>query len=312
MKRLIALLAALVLLPEPAFAHGDGLPISPSEIWHHWSFDPLVCMPLLLAHWLYGRGVMRAWKQAGVGRVIPVWRAACFVGGELVLVAALIAPLDPLGETLLSAHMAQHILLTAVAPPLLVLGMPVIAWTWALPPNWRRVGATPLARGLAQVADVLSRPLLASLIATAVMWAWHAPTLFEAALVDETIHTIEHITFFACALLAWRAALSPHVSAVAGAGATLVVFMAGGILGGVLCLAPVPLYDWYGNRALLWGMSPLEDQQLAGLLMWVIAGGVYLAAFAVLAFRAADPAGSGRSRPSHGIIRASTSSRSMK
>jgi len=106
--------------------------------------------------------------------------------------------------------------------------------------------------------------------------------------------------------------LSPYASAVAAAGATLVVFMAGGMLGGVLCLAPAPLYYWYGNRALLWGMSPLEDQQLAGMLMWVVAGGVYLAAFAVLAFRAADPAGAGRSRPSHGIIRASTSSRSMK
>lgn len=312
MRTFIALLATLVLLPPPAFAHGDGLPISPSEIWHHWNFDPLVCVPLLLAHWLYGRGVMRAWKQADIGRVVPVWRAACFIAGELVLVAALVAPLDPLGETLLSAHMAQHILLTAVAPSLLVLGMPVIAWTWALPPTWRRVGATPTARGLAVVMAVLSRPLLASLVATAVMWAWHAPVLFEAALVDETIHTIEHITFFAGALLAWQAALSPHASAVAGAGATLVVFMAGGMLGGVLCLAPVPLYDWYGNRALLWGMSPLEDQQLAGLLMWVVAGGVYLAAFAVLAFRAADPAGSGRSRTSHGIIRASTSSRSMK
>ncbi|RYG35885.1 MAG: cytochrome c oxidase assembly protein [Burkholderiales bacterium] len=312
MKRAAALAAMLALLPPPAFAHGDGLPISPLEIWHHWSFDPLVCIPLLLVHWLYGRGVIRAWKQADIGRIVPVWRAACFFAGEVVLVAALIAPLDPLGETLLSAHMAQHILLTAVAPPLLVLGIPVIAWTWALPPGWRRVGTTPLARGLGALADVLSRPLLAGFVATAVMWAWHAPALFEAALVDEAIHTVEHISFFAGAVLAWRAALSPYASAVAAAGATLVAFMAGGMLGGVMCLAPAPLYDWYGNRALLWGMSPLEDQQLAGLLMWVVAGGIYLVAFAVLAFRAADPAGSGRSRPSHGIIRASTSSRSMK
>ncbi|RYG29681.1 MAG: hypothetical protein EON93_16260, partial [Burkholderiales bacterium] len=126
------------------------------------------------------------------------------------------------------------------------------------------------------------------------------------------IHTLEHVTFFAGALLAWRASLSPHVSAIRAAGATLIVFMAGGMLGGVLSLAPVPLYDWYGNSALLWNMTPLEDQQLAGLLMWVVAGGVYLAAFAALAFRAADPSGAGRSRPSHGIIRASTSSRSTK
>lgn len=299
-------------MAPPALAHGDGLPISPAELWHHWSFDPLVLIPLVLVHWLYGRGLVRAWRHAGIGRILPVWRALCFIAGELVLVAALVAPLDPLGETLLSAHMAQHILLTALAPPLLVLGNPVIAWTWALPADWRRVGATPFMRGLAATADFLGRPLLASLIAVGVMWAWHAPSLFEAALVDENIHTLEHITFFAGALLAWRASLSPHVSAIRAAGATLIVFMAGGMLGGVLSLAPVPLYDWYGNSALLWNMTPLEDQQLAGLLMWVVAGGVYLAAFAVLAFRAADPSGAGRSRPSHGIIRASTSSRSTK
>jgi len=311
MKRFLVI-AFTALAAPPAFAHGDGLPIAPAELWHHWSFDPLVWIPLLILHWLYGRGLSRAWIRAGVGRIITVWRAACFFSGELVLVAALIAPLDPLGETLLSAHMAQHILLTVIAPPLLILGAPIIAWTWALPAGWRRFGATPFARAIAAAADVLASPFMASLIAIAVMWIWHVPALFEAALVDETIHTLEHLTFFASALLGWCAALSPHVTALAAAGATLVVFMAGGMLGGVLCLAPAPLYDWYGNRPLLWGMTPLEDQQLAGLLMWVLAGGVYLVAFAVFAFRAADPAGSGRSRPSHGIMRASTSSRSTK
>lgn len=296
----------------PAFAHGDGLPISPAEIWHHWSFDPLVCVLLMLAHWLYGRGIARAWKQAGVGRIIPRWRVACFLAGELVLVVALVSPLDPLGETLLSAHMAQHILLTALAPPLLLLGTPVLAWTWSLPRAWRRVGTAPLVRGAAMMLDALSGPLIAGLIATAVMWAWHAPALFEAALENSAVHTLEHITFFLGAVIGWRASLSPHTSAIAAAVSTLLVFMAGGMLGGVLSLAPLPLYDWYGNSALLWSISPLEDQQIAGLLMWVIAGGIYLAAFAIFAFRAADPSGSGRSRPSHGIIRASTSSRSTK
>lgn len=302
----------LVLLAPPAFAHGVGLPISPPELWHHWSFDPLIWVPLLLGHWLYGRGLTRAWAQAGAGRIVPRWRAACFFAGEATLVVALISPLDPLGETLLSAHMAQHILLTAVAPPLLLLGSPVLAWTWALPPKWRRVGATRTVQWLVRVSDALSRPLTGSLIAIGVMWAWHAPALFEAALEDGMIHTLEHLTFFAGALIGWRAALSPHVSAIAAAAVTLAVFMAGGMLGGLLSLAPAPLYEWYSYRATLWGMSPLEDQQLAGLLMWVVAGGVYLAAFALLAFRAADPSGAGRSRPSHGTMRASTSSRSTK
>lgn len=309
--RVLALLA-LALVAPPAFAHGVGLPISPAEVWHHWSFDPLVCGSLLLSHWLYGRGVARVWARAGVGRVIERWRVASFVAGEMVLVAALIAPLDPLGETLLSAHMAQHILLTAVAPPLLVLGLPVRAWLWALPVRWRRGLSARPVMAAGRVVDWLGRPGMAAVTGVLVMWAWHVPALFEAALEDETIHTLEHVTFFLGALVGWRAALSPYASAIAAAGVTLTVFMAGGMLGGLLSLAPVPLYDWYGNSPLLWGLTPLEDQQLAGLLMWVAAGGVYLAAFAVFAFRAADSRSIRRSRPSQGIMRASTSSRSTK
>jgi putative membrane protein len=307
-----AAVLAILLFAPPAFAHGDGLPIAPAELWHHWSFDPFVWMPLLAIHWLYGRGVMRAWAHAGIGRIIPIWRVASFVAGEIAVIAALITPLDPLGETLLAAHMAQHILLTAIAPPLLLVGSPVIASMWALPAHLRRLGASRGVRTMRAGGDALSQPFVASLIFVAVMWGWHAPALFEAALADEAVHTLEHLTFFLAALLSWRAVLSPEVSALAGAGATLAVFMAGGMLGGVMSLAPVPIYDWYGNRALLWGMTPLEDQQVAGMAMWVAAGGIYLVTFAVLAFRAADPSGAGRSRPNHGIMRASTSSRSRK
>lgn len=311
MTWLLALPAALLIAP-PAFAHSDGLPISPAEIWHHWNFDPWVCAPLLLGHLLYGRGVARAWRRAGRGRVISPWRAASFFAGEVILVIALVSPLDPLGETLLTAHMIQHILLTAVAPPLLVLGLPARALTWALPRGWRRIGTSWPARATVSLADFLSSPAPAAALSIAVMWGWHAPALFEAALQDEVIHTAEHVSFFFTALLVWRATLSSHVTILAAASLTLVVFMAGGVLGGLLCLAPAPLYDWYSNRPLLWGITPLEDQQLAGLSMWVLAGGVYLAAFAVLAFRAAGVAPARRLRPSSGIIRARTSSRSMK
>jgi putative membrane protein len=308
--RIAALLVPL--LAPPAFAHGDGLPIAPAELWHHWNFDPLIWIPLLLAHWLYGRGVSRAWARAGRGRVIGSAQLLSFAAGEIVIIIALMSPLDPLGETLLSAHMMQHILLTAVAPPLLLLSLPQIAWMWALPRRWRRASAAGWARRLAWLSSLLEKPLTGSAIAIGVMWFWHAPAFFEAALEDETVHTLEHLTFFTAALLGWRATVSPRVPAITAAGAAFLVFMAGGMLGGVLTLAPAALYDWYGNRSLLWGLSPVEDQQMAGILMWVVAGGIYLVAFGVLAFRAADPLGAGRSPPSHGIIRANTSSRSMK
>jgi putative membrane protein len=310
--RRAALLAAIAALTAPvAFAHGGKGPIVPRDLWHHWIFDPAIWAPLLLAHWLYGRGVLRAWARAGTGRVIPAWRAACFVAGEFVLAVALISPLDPLGETLLTAHMVQHILLTAVAPPLLVLGLPLRAWTWALPRAWRRIGATQPAKGLVSFVNTLSRPVTAACLSGVVLWAWHAPQLFEAALNYPLIHTLEHATFLISSLLVWRAVLSRETRPVVAAGLVLIAFFVGGMLGGLISLAPVQLYDWYGSYAWLWGLAPIEDQQLAGLAMWIPAGGIYLVAFAVLAFRAADAPGSGR-WPRIGIIRASTSSRSMK
>jgi putative membrane protein len=297
------------------FAHSTGGPLAPEDLWHHWSFDPLVWVSLLLAHTLYVWGLLRAWARAGVNRIIPLWRAASFMAGELVLVVALISPLDPLGETLLSAHMVQHILLSAVAPPLLALGHPVRAWTWAFPRRWRRMGASAPVRMLVQTVNFLARPVTATLIAAFTLWLWHVPALFEAALEVEWIHTLEHAGFFFTSLILWQAVFAHRTSAIAAAGVVLVTFMTGGLLGGLLLLAPVPLYDWYGDSAVLWRLTALQDQQLAGLAMWVPAGGVYLVAFAVFALRAADlpPRSSGARRgPRTGIIRASTSSRSMK
>jgi putative membrane protein len=315
MRRFALILLLAGLMAPASFAHAPDGPIAPRDLWHHWSFDPIVWVSLLVAHLLYVYGLLHAWTRTGAGRIVPLWRLASFMAGELVLVIALISPLDPLGETLLAAHMVQHILLSAVAPPLLVLGLPVRAWTWALPRTWRRLGASPPVRFVVGVMNTLSRPPIATLIATLVLWLWHAPALFEAALEVEWIHTLEHVSFFLSSLLLWRAAFSHRTSSVAAAGIVLVTFMTGGMLGGLMLLAPVPLYDWYGDSAVLWGLSALQDQQLAGLAMWVPAGGVYLAAFAVFALRAADlsPRSSGSRRgPSKGIIRASTSSRSIK
>lgn len=304
----LVLLSAMIFAP-PAFAHGDGLPISPAEALHHWTFSPWIWAPMLVTHWLYGRGVTRAWKRAGRGRIIQYWRVACFFAGEATLVLALISPIDPLGETLLSAHMLQHILLTAIAPALLVLGAPVRAWIWAAPKSWRSAGASGPIRLLVAVSDYLTRPVIATVIHAIAIWVWHTPGLFNAALEDEGLHTLEHVTFLVSALNFWTAVCRRETHAVTGAGIVLLTFMHGGMLGGLLTLAPAPLYDWYGNRPLLWGLTPLHDQQVAGLSMWVTAGAIYLSVFAWLGMRVMASASS---RARIGIIRASTSSRSTK
>lgn len=310
----LALLAALIaaIAPGAANAHADGLPVGPNDVWHHWTLDPWVWAPLLLAHWLYGRGVLRAWARAGDGRIVARWRVGAFVAGEAIIVAALISPLDALGETLLSAHMTQHILLTTLAPLLLVLGSPARAWTWALPARWRVAGRAYFVRMLIGLWRWLTRPVIAVLAHALALWLWHTPALFDAALRDEGVHTLEHVSFFGTALLFWSAVLRRTTAPVFAALLVLVVFVQCGMLGAILTLAPFPLYA-YGDRPMLWGWSALEDQQIAGLLMWAPAGLAYMAPFAWFASRLfAQPQARGRLRESMGIMRASTSSRSMK
>jgi putative membrane protein len=281
--------AAAALSAGPAAAHGPGTPIGPADLWHHWSFDPFVLTPLAMIAWLYGRGVARLWRRAGRGRGIGPWRVAAFVGGVFALLVALVSPLDPLGETLLTAHMIQHGLLVTAAPLLLLAGRPAAALPWALPLRLRRsLARAHSLRALAESFAWMRAPLPTAAFHGAALWLWHAPAFFEAALASRALHTFEHVSFFATALLFWhslgaagrRPATIPP--ALAAAFATLIH---GGFLGALITFAPQALYGWYANRGAAWGVDALSDQQLAGLVMWVPLGVFYLAACLALAGR---------------------------
>jgi len=281
---------ALLLLPAPpALGHGAG-PVAPGDVWTHWSLDPWTILPLLAASLLYGRGVSGLWRR--LGRRTPALRGrhvAAFAAGVLVLVIALVSPLAELSGALLSAHMVQHVLLVAVAPPLLLLGKPDIAWLWGLPAGWRRGLAWGL-RGAAMVFAPLARPVPASLVHAAVLWAWHAPAAFEAALGNEALHVLEHTLFLGTALLFWRGLVrATGHAAAAGLAASLVTLLQGGFLGALFSLSGVALYVEATRSAPLWGLTPLADQQLAGLIMWVPAGTIYLMAGLAMAARLLAP-----------------------
>jgi putative membrane protein len=262
-------------------------PVGPEAFWQSWSFDPWVIIPLLLAHWLYGRGVLRLWTRAGKGRGIGWRHIAAFIAGELIIIIALISPLDRLGGTLVSAHMVQHGLLVVAAPPLLLLSRPSAAFAWGLPEATQLGPILVIWRFLSRLSRVLSRPLPALILHGVTLWIWHAPPLFDAALRNEWIHALEHVMFFATALLFWRAVLGAQRGAAIGPALaiTFLTLIHTGLLGALLTFAPSPLYDWYGGRAELWGLSPLEDQQLAGLIMWVPMGLVHVVAALVLVGR---------------------------
>jgi putative membrane protein len=289
--RLSLLLLALATAAGPVLAHGPE-PVPPDAFWRAWNFDPLVVGLLLIACLGYGRGMHRLWARAGWWRGIGRRHMAAFVLGMAVVVIALIAPLDRLGGTLLSAHMMQHGLLVTAVPLLLLLGKPGVAFAWALPAGWSRGG--PMAamwRPLARAGRRLSRPFPAATLHGLALWIWHAPGLFDAAVEREWLHTLEHASFFGTALLFWRAILDARSGTRAGAAlaAAFATLMHGGLLGGLITMAPRPLYGAYLGRTELWGLTALDDQQLAGLLMWVPMGIVYFGACLWLASRLIMP-----------------------
>jgi putative membrane protein len=290
--RVAALLAVLLVLAGPAAAHGGSVPVQPAGLWRAWSFDPVVLVPLFIAHWAYGRGVLRLWERAGRWRGIGRVQVLSFLLGEAVLVIALCSPLDPLGGTLLSAHMMQHALLMAVAPPLLLIGQPGAAFAWAFPARRRKglFGSAPW-RASANIANALSRPGLAGTLHGLALWLWHSPAAFDAALEWDWVHSLEHASFFGTALLFWRALLGDrsrsHAAPTIGVAFATLVHSA--LLGALITMSTRPLYDWYGGRAALWGLSALEDQQLAGLLMWIPMGSVYFGICLFLASQLINP-----------------------
>lgn len=283
----------VLLISEQASAHGGGARIGPEEAWQYWAAEPWIIVSLLALLGLYGRGVWRIWARAGRGRGISAARAACFAAGWLALAAALASPLDALSETLLTAHMIQHALLIAIAPPLLLAGWPGAALPWSLPQRVRRtLGRSAGLRTFARRLAFLVRPLPAATLHGVVLWIWHAPSLFEAALGHEGLHIAEHVAFFGTAMLFWQSLVTAARSTAtvpAGIAAGFLTLLHGGFLSALITFAPRPLYSWYQEAPDLWGLDPLADQQLAGLIMGVPLTFIYLLACLVLVARFLTP-----------------------
>lgn len=256
--------------------------------WTHWGGDAASAAGLAATAALYATGLRRVWRQAGAGHGVSRAQAVTFASALAVLAIALLSPIDALSGQLFSAHMAQHVLLAVVAPPLLVAGAPTVAMAWALPRTWRR--AIPLAilrqRWLVRPWRAMTLPFAAALLHAIALWSWHAPRLYSAALQSAFVHFLEHFSFVATAALIWWSILRPRQPRrVAYATGILVLFitaMHSGALGALLTLSRQPWFPLQGSGARAFGLTPLEDQQLAGLIMWVPAGFLYLGAMAAL------------------------------
>ncbi len=220
--------------------------------------------PLLMAAILGALYVPRWWRvrQVNGAKAAPVWRLAGFLSGLLLLLAALVSPIDALAEQAFAMHMVQHVLLIDLVPICLLLGLTKVL----LRPATRRLKA------LERAAGPLAQPAFAAVLYVAVMWAWHVPALYDAALERPSAHVLEHVCFLSAGLLYWWHLLSPIRSRLRSGIMGPVVYMlstkfAVGMLGIGLTFTPDPLYGYYEQRTPIWGLSAGGDQELAGAIM---------------------------------------------
>jgi putative membrane protein len=206
-------------------------------------------------------------------------------GGALLALAAVAPPMHAAAEAALAAHMVQHLVLILAAAPLLVLGHPVRLALRMLPRRLSR--AVARRTHLARITRLHTRVFAigAWLAHVFVLWAWHAPRLYEWAIASSAAHALEHVSLIVTACAFWSAVVSPRM--LGPGGAVLYLFAAAGqgtVLGALLTFAEAPWYRTHAAPAPLWGLTSLEDQQLAGLIMWIPGGLVYATvALAILA-----------------------------
>jgi len=221
---------------------------------------------------VYLAGLIRLWRSAGWGRGVRTREAAAFGAGWLALVVALSRPMDEWSDQWLAAHMIQHELLMLVAAPLLALGAPLVSVLWAMPSGVRHrlvdvVRGTPVGT----IWAAITAPASVFVLHAVALWVWHLPVLYDYALEHEGVHVVQHLCFFGTAALFWWGIAHGRHGRLGYGAAVVYVFATsvhGGLLGALLTVSPRVWYAPYLLRHPV-GLTPLEDQQLAGLLMWV-------------------------------------------
>ena len=286
MRPLLALsfIALFLAGPGAVLAHGTGAPApSVPSVLLAWRFEPLVISMLLVVAGVYLWAARRVDRAHPHNRQ-PARRTWLFLAGLGAIGVALLSPIEAYEGAMFSVHMVQHMLLELVAAPLLLAGGPI---TLALRVSTPAVRRALLAVLQSRVMHALSFPVIAWVLFAAVNWGWHFSVLYDQALENQALHYFQHFTFLSAALLFWWPALGvdpspwrlPHPVRL------LYLFMAmpqNSFLGVALLQATTVLYPHYLTNARDWGLSPLEDQQLGGVIMWVVGDLAFLAGMAIV------------------------------
>src|ERR1700730_9669765 len=274
-------------------------------ILESWSAPIGVNVSLCLAALVYPIGWLRLRKV--FPNLIATWRLAAFLAGIVSLWIAIGAPLGAFDDVSLSLHMVQHLLLMAVAPPLILLGAPALPLLRGLPRMIRgAVGQFLCWPPAERLGRVLTDPAVCWLAATVALIAWHIPAAFELALRSDSWHEVEHACFFSTSLMFWSPVIQayPSVAKWPGWSIPLYLFLGtlpGGALGAFLTFCDRVLYPSYGSAPMIFHVSALEDQVFAGALMWVFGTFVYMAPAVILTVRflSGDTAASLRENAMH-------------
>ena len=248
------------------------------SIWTHWHPHPdvLIGLGLLEAGYLLGVGPMR--RRYRLADDVDPRQVATFTLGVMVIFVSLLSPLHILSDQyLFSAHMLQHVLLTLVAPPLLLLGTPDWLIRRILRPDWAFIAVR-----------VIVHPVVAIVLFNVVFSIWHLPDLYHLSVTSRPVHVGEHLLFIGTAMIMWWPLVSsmpelPRLSHPLQMVYLFVMSLAQIIVFGAITFAPEPLYEWYVNAPRIWYPSALADQQIGAVIMKV-GGGLLFIALMIIAF----------------------------
>lgn len=260
-----------------------------SPFFTAWDLDPIVTAALMGSAGLYAiayRAVRQNRRKSASPR-----RALAFYGGLSAMAVALLGPLDTWNDELFLVHMLQHLVLMIVAAPLILLGRPVQLALQAAPPEYSAtvVGAVFGRKRMRHIATALTHPLTVLVLFNVNLGLWHLPDFYGLALKNDLAHEIEHALFIGTALLFWWVMIDPvprhHRASIHWRlGMCFATCMFGGLVATALTVANRVLYPHYLTIETPWGLTPLQDQQIGGGIMW-ISGGIYFVLMFVMLYR---------------------------
>ena len=275
---------AFLSVPAAAFAHGDE--IEPGQgFWSLWHWSPEIIAALLVAGWVYARGLKRGKR--------PPWpRIVSFYAALLAFFIALISPVERLADHIFAVHQVEHMLLRTIGPLFLFLAIPQAVLTRGLSRGARSALVGPVARSgwLHALLGFLRKPVVATLLFVGVSWIWMVPPWHDLAILNEAVHYSWHISLVLTGLIFFSVLLDPHPApAGPGIGTRMAMFVAAAFgnisLGATLSFKTQVLYTAYDHLGRMWDVAPIVDEQIGGLVMWIPGCMMFGLAAGIMLFR---------------------------